>query len=375
MKITIISFGKFHSFDLARELKSKGHEIKIYSSYPYFIAKKYNLNLSNYYSFFFLFIIDRLLFNKLSFTLKNIFAFLVSLSIKYDNDVFILWSDMSPSLIKKIRKRSPKSIIVIERGSAHIISQTKLLTEEYEKFNLKYIPDPYDNDIETLNYQLSDYISLPSKFSKKTFIENGINPKKLFVNPYGTDLTKFYKLNMIKEKFTILTCGLASIQKGFFHVLESHQFIKGDFKHIHVGKIESNMKKYINQYPKLEVHGSIPKDELINFYNQSDVLVFTSIQDGFGMVILEAMACGLPVIATANTGYTTIESDNLKFGFLVDLRSPKQIAEKINILKKDKSLLDELSKNSIDIITKGGFKWKDYGRRYSEFIESITHSK
>ena len=180
---------------------------------------------------------------------------------------------------------------------------------------------------------------------------------------------------MIKEKFTILTCGLASIQKGFFYVLESHQFIEGDFKHIHVGKIDSNMKKYINQYPRLEVHGSMPNDELINFYNQSDVLVFTSIQDGFGMVILEAMACGLPVIATANTGYTTIESDVLKFGFLVDLRSPKQIAEKINILKKDKNLLDELSKNSIDIIKQGGFQWKDYGRRYSEFIESIPHNK
>ena len=60
MKVSIISFGKFHAFDLARELKSNNLKVKLYSSYPYFIAKKYGLNNNEHFSFFLLQIIDRL---------------------------------------------------------------------------------------------------------------------------------------------------------------------------------------------------------------------------------------------------------------------------------------------------------------------------
>lgn len=168
-----------------------------------------------------------------------------------------------------------------------------------------------------------------------------------------------------------MTCGLASIQKGFHYMLKAHELIEGDFTHIHVGNIDLIFKNDLRNYPNLKIINSISHDLLIDYYNQADILVIPSIQDGFGMVILEAMACGLPIISTHNTGFSTIDTKGSECGYIIDIRSPNQIAEKINLLNKDINLLNQFSFNSLKIISKGGYKWSDYGTRYSNFLNAI----
>jgi len=374
MNVSIISFGKFHSFDLARELKNRGLNVSLYSSYPFFIAKKYNLTKFEFFSFFLLQLLDRLCLRFFSEEIKIIFSKIVFKILKKNQQYFIIWSDIPSSFVKRL-KADKNSKIIIERGSAHINYQTKLLIDEYKINGLKFNYSKSDIQNEIENYNLGDYISIPSYFAKKTFLLEGINEKKIFLNPYGTDLTKFKKINNEKKgKFTFVSCGLASIQKGFLYLLQSHKYIEGDFCHIHIGRVDNEIKKKISDYPNLKILGSIKHDQLYKYYNLGHVFIFPSIQDGFGMVILEAMACGLPVIATKNTGITTIKSNNLEFGFKINIRDSKDIAIKINQLKNDNSLLNLYSENSLKIIKDGKFKWEDYGSRYSNFLNEKRHT-
>lgn len=370
MKVSIISFGKFHSFDLAREL-SNYYKVNLFSTYPFFVAKKYYIKKNNFYSFFLLQVLDRFTFRFFSSLFKIIYAFSLTLIIPKKQDIYIFWSDIPTFLIKSVKTKSPNSIIILERGSSHIVHQYNLLKKEYDTLKEKLIFPSKNILTELKNYEVADYISIPSKFALDSFLSFNFPKEKLFLNPYGSDLSKFYPKKINKnQKFTLITCGLASIQKGFHYMLDAHRYIDGDFLHIHVGNLDSPFKQNYRDYENLKVINSVSHDLLVDYYNQADVLIIPSIQDGFGMTILEAMACGLPIISSSNTGFPTIKTNGKDCGFIIEIRSPQQIAEKVNYLKKNKNFLKKLSFNSIDTIKSGGYTWKDYGLRYSNFISS-----
>ena len=86
--------------------------------------------------------------------------------------------------------------------------KNKILIEEAKILGLK--KKPIDERIiqkEIREYELADYISVPSNFAKQTFIDNGINCQKIITIPYGTNLKQFYKLDLKPNEFTIISTG------------------------------------------------------------------------------------------------------------------------------------------------------------------------
>lgn len=366
MRVSIISFGKFHAFDLARELKSNKISINVYSSYPYFIAKSYGLNYHEYHSFFLLQIIDRLTKRKISNILKFIFAKFLTIIIRADQDFIIAWSD-TPNFLIKILKRKYKSLIIIERGSTHIEYQNKILKEEHKKFMINFEISKEIIENENNNYRDGDFISIPSKFVYESFLEYNFPESKLIVNPYGSDLKKFFPSKQNKKRFTILTVGHGSFRKGLYYVLKAHNKIKGEFIHYHVGNIEGYIKDFSKSFQRFKHIESLSQDRLRYYYQKADVFVLASLEEGLSLTILEAMACGLPIITTKNSGVESIKS-NLKFGEIIKPKSADEIAKKINILISNSVLRKEYSENSLKIVSNGGFSWSDYGNRYYKFL-------
>jgi glycosyltransferase involved in cell wall biosynthesis len=82
-------------------------------------------------------------------------------------------------------------------------------------------------------------------------------------------------------------------------------------------------------------------------YRWADIFVLPSLSDTFGLVILEAMAHGVPVIATHNTGAPDILREGVD-GFIVPVRSPEQIAGRLERLASDRKLLREMSVSSFE---------------------------
>lgn len=366
MRVSIISFGKFHAFDLARELKSNNLKVRLYSSYPYFIAKKYGLKYNEHFSFFFLQIIDRLTKRKISNILKLIFAKFLEILIRADQDFIIAWSD-TPNFLIKFFKRRYKSLIIIERGSTHIEYQNKILKDEHKKFNINFEISKEIIINEKNNYNECDYISIPSKFVKESFLEYNFPKSKLLVNPYGSDLSKFFPFKRRNKRFTILTVGHGSFRKGLLYVLKAHNYIKGEFIHYHVGSIENYIKDFSKSFTSFRHIESQSQEKLREYYQKSDVFILATLEEGLSLTLLEAMACGLPIVTTKNSGVESIKS-KLKFAEIIKPKNSNEIAKKINFFQDNLNLKRQYSENSLKIVSEGGFSWSDYGKRYYENI-------
>jgi glycosyltransferase involved in cell wall biosynthesis len=103
--------------------------------------------------------------------------------------------------------------------------------------------------------------------------------------------------------------------------------------------------------------------------SQSHVLVLPSIEDGFGMVITQAMACGCPVISSTNTGGPDLYCDG-KEGFIVPIRSPESIHTALQQLADDSSLQQRMSEASLQLVQSFG-GWHQYGENYSRFLKAL----
>jgi len=96
-----------------------------------------------------------------------------------------------------------------------------------------------------------------------------------------------------------------------------------------------------------------------------DVFLFPSLFEGFGLVLLEAMAMGLPIVTTSHTaGPDLFEAD--QEGFIVPIRSAEAIAEKLELLRSQRDLVDHMGNLAIE--RSRGFTWETYGRRLAASV-------
>ena len=98
-----------------------------------------------------------------------------------------------------------------------------------------------------------------------------------------------------------------------------------------------------------------------------DVFVFPSLFEGFGLVLLEAMAMGLPIITTTHTAGPDLIEEGRE-GFIVPIRDANAIAEKLTRLHEDRSLRDEMSASARRRAKE--FTWEDYGAKLSACVQT-----
>ena len=378
MRINIYVFGRFHAFDLAKQLEKSGLINKIVSTYPYFIGKKWNIKRSKFKSWFLFEILVRInrktkIIDQIFFTncFKSIFSKLNYFSSKESN-IHISWSNSSYQLFKRLRKRQ-ENILILERGSTHQSFQNDILFEEYNLFKTSFDFDFEATRNELIEYEISDYIVVPSNFVKKTFLEKGINSEKIFVNPYGVNLADFKKVEIKKDKFRIIFVGKACLRKGFQYLIEAMKKLEQyEIELWHVGSVSEEIKTLDFKLKNITYHGSKPQNKLYEYYNQCDVFVLPSLEDGFGMVILQAMACGLPVICSTNTGIENVLTKNGEEGFIIPIRDPNAIVERVLELYNNKELRTIMGNKALKKV-QNGFTWDDYGNRYIDFLKKISN--
>ncbi len=382
MKVTIVVGGKFHAFQLAKSLQTKNYLDEIITSYPYskidsFIDPKRikTIILKEIIKK----LIDKLcpqfLWSKLNYFNDDLFDYFASIYLKNKKtDIFVGWSGFSKRSFEKLSNIN--CVKVLERGSSHIQFQHRVLKKEYEKLNLKAnLPSEQIIKKELKEYELADYICVPSNFAKKTFVNMGIDKNKVHVFHLGVDLNKFSfeeKKQSKNKKIQIISSGEVSIRKGSHQLMDA--FIELNLNNcelLFAGNIENGLKDYFYKKKRdnIKFLGSLDENSLNKIYNESDIFILNSIEDGFGMVIPQAMACGLPIITTFNTGASEIVVHG-KNGYVINSGDKLILKEKIKKLYLDQNLRDEMSKNSIQIIY-NKFSWDNYGRKVVEFYEQI----
>lgn len=383
MKVSISLFGKFHAFYMAKALHEANHLNKVITSYPKFLVKP-KLPNKNIKSLFFYEILSRLLRFLQKFKIinidinsfvSNLYSKSVAKKIDMDNDIVVSWSSKSLEIFEKLKET--KTIKILERGSSHALFQREILKEEYKLLGLKE-PKFLNNTAliakQLKEYDLADYISVPSSFVKKTFTDNGIDKEKIIVINYGIDESQFIRTNKTKknDKFIVLYVGSTEVRKGIHYLLDAIKILNNENIELHiVGEISDFLKSIIPDKKNIKLFGHINQNQLYKFYNNADCLVQPAIEEGQSIVQIQSLFCGTPIIFTKNTGgIDFFYNENIK-GDEVDIRSPKQISEKINhfILNPEnlKKYCDEIT-----IIAKKKLTIESYGERlvkkYNEIL-------
>jgi len=388
MKVSIIVGGKFHAFNLAEQINYKKSLKQIVTSYPKYKLKKYGINKEKIYSIISKEILIKF-FNKLSFInlffdynyfLCEYFDSRASKHISYkDIDIIVGWSGFSKKCFIEAKKFD--CIKILERGSSHIEFQKKLLVEEYSRLGITpNIPSEKMINKELEEYNLADFICVPSEFVKESFVKYGIKEDKIIKIPYGVDLQEFSLTKSEKKKdgkFRIISTGSISIRKGSHYLLEAFDNLKlPNSELIFIGDISNDFKQIIKKYLNIKNIKFIKKqnqERLKFFYNIADLFVLCSIEEGLAMVQAQAMACGLPVICTTNTGGSEFIDDGIN-GYVIPIRNINILMHKIKILYNDTDKLQEMSKNAY-IKANSELSWKKYGDRMFDIYQKLLQDK
>ena len=383
MRVGVSCIGTFHAFQLAYQLQQREALSYVVTGYPRFKLRRWQSGVQDN------FIHSLPSCGVLGYTVRKIpranntvISLIDALASRYFDlrarrlvnstlDILTIWSGMAASQIKKAHAYGVKT--VLERGSSHIQFQCDIYAEEYERLGIHAQPITTKPIIkrELQEYQLTDYISVPSQFVKKTFIEKGVDAKKILVSPYGVDIAAFHHVPKTDDVFRVLFVGGLSVGKGLHLLLEAwHELKLPQAELVLVGGIRNDgiqpfLERYRDDYRYI---GKVPHNELYKHYSQASLFVLTSLEEGLSMVIPEAMACGCPVLITVNTGGGEFVTDGGE-GFIIRLHDKKTLQEKIVWAyehQKKAALMGQQAQQTIQKYT-----WNSYGNRTMKHYEHI----
>ena len=142
-----------------------------------------------------------------------------------------------------------------------------------------------------------------------------------------------------------------------------------------IGSISQEFKRmFSGKLPgTVEVLGPLPKDELKGYYSRADVTVLASVEDAFGYVMGEALACGCPVIATENTGGPDLLTDGVE-GYIVPIRSPEAIAEKLVWIYRNPERAREMRRAALRRVRQMA-GWQEYGLRLLNVYQNMREDQ
>jgi glycosyltransferase involved in cell wall biosynthesis len=190
---------------------------------------------------------------------------------------------------------------------------------------------------------MPDYWIVASSFTKKTLIENGAPAERIYVIPYGTDLGHFKpeRANAsVKRPLRLVFIGTVCQRKGVKYLVDALESLPAGAAELTIcGRLIDDAATLLMSRPSIHLRAFVSSEELLHEFQSSDVFVFPSLAEGFGHVLLEAMACGLPVISTTRTAAPDLISDGRE-GFITEpgdvaglvrsleyfLRNPEQVS-------------------------------------------------
>jgi len=304
----------------------------------------------------------------LDYNLPILFDKLASKKLK-KSDVLLTWAWSGLESIKQMKKQG--GIALVEECGSCNKFQNELLKEEYENLGLAFdSPTPqFIIERQLKEAAIADYLLCPSKHVVQSFVANGVSEKKCIVIPYGVNRGIFKPQWLDKSEFTVICVGTVGVRKGYLYLFKALELLQIKIKCIIIGKIEDQFLSHFNSYKHLFTHyDHIPHHELVNYYNKASLFVFPSLDEGMALVQLEAMACGLPIICTTNSGGDSVVEDGVE-GFVIPIRNPEVLADRIKILHDNPKMLKEFSQNAEKKAST--YTWDTYGNKLAKFIESI----
>jgi glycosyltransferase involved in cell wall biosynthesis len=383
VKIALVVQGRFHAFDLARALIARDHDVTVFTNYPQFATRRFGLTVRQIRAFPMHGVLSRAAgldprISEMSEPkLHKAFGRWAARTLAADAwDIVHCWSGVSEELLEA---NTVSGVKLLMRGSAHILEQHRLLVEEESRTGTALDrPSAWMCAREVREYGMADHIAVLSSFAAKSFGRWGVPPSRVTSLPLGVDVNAFRSEPEIQDRrraranrnepLRVLYVGNVSFRKGWWDLAEALQQLR--HRHITttiVGSVAAEAAPSVERLPpNVSVVGKVPQRDLPRFYRAADVFVFPTIEDGFGLVLAQAKAAGLPIVTTDHSaGADLITND--RDGWLIPIRSADAIVSRLTWCMEHRP---ELAAMSDDICTH--FQARDWSEVAADF-EATCH--
>jgi len=285
-------------------------------------------------------------------------------------DLFHVWGGYGSQSLRRAKARGMTTVVQI--ASSHPNFQNRLMGEEFARWGQAW--RVWDAGVARTLREIdqADYILIPSDFVRESFLAEGIPESKLIQVPFGVDVSRFTPATASEARpFRAVFVGQVGLRKGVPYLLEAWKRLGWrDAELWLVGRVLPEIKEVLKTYADL------PGVRTVGFlgapaaaYQQADIFVFPSIEEGSALVTYEAMACGLPVVTTPNAG--SLIRDGVE-GFIVPIRDPDALAARMEHLRADAQLRREMGRAAcarVETLT-----WEKHGQELSRIYSSFHHS-
>lgn len=259
-------------------------------------------------------------------------------------DAIIMFDTTASDCFEILKKECPNTIRILDM-SALALPYIKNIYETQEtgdslqtiKKTQAYLWNDKVMNSLCREFEYADKFIAASSITKESLIYSGVSDDRITIIPYGVNTTKFSseKRRQREEKLKILYVGHVDYRKGVHHLLNVVNKMTGVELNLYgVYHEDSPIYRENKLKDNIHFHGFVTPDKLPYIYRNNDVFVFPSTNDGYGLVVVEAMACGLPVICSANAGAADLIENGVN-GFVYTASDEKMLEQLIEYMRSN----------------------------------------
>jgi len=211
-------------------------------------------------------------------------------------------------------------------------------------------------------WELADLVIVNSELTRRSFASNGADIDKVRVLPLGAPPIRGIGKNggtATSEPIRFLWAGTFSMRKGAHYVLQAWERLRpGRAARLDIVGAVRLPASMLQRVPEsVQFFNSVPRDELFELYHRADALVFPTLCDGFGMVVTEALAQGLPVITTACAGASDLIKQHVN-GLIIPSAEVDGLTTALDWCIDNRQALKSMRIAAID--TAAHWQWADF---------------
>jgi glycosyltransferase involved in cell wall biosynthesis len=360
LKIDVVVHGRFHAFHLARALHEAGHDVRLLTNYPSAVVQRFGFPRSQTLTCvahgvatrMFYRLTRTLRFLQLDAVLHQWFGSWARSKVRRDADIIYIFSGVSEETLRSFRGTDGTEVWVV-RGSSHIRVQSRLLEEEEKRSGVSVEkPSAWMISREEREYAMARRVITLSSFAKRSFVEQSVPLEKVTLLLSAVDVSRFRpdqeimraRLDRIRNGslLRVVTVGSFSVRKGAYDLVEIAKGMAGRMSFRFVGDVPAEalaLKKRAGS--AIEFVPRVPEYELKEHYGWGDIFLFPTIEDGFPAVLAQALASGIPTLATPNSCAPDIVRHG-ETGWILPIRSPSIFLDQLNWCDAHRNELQEM---------------------------------
>jgi starch synthase len=265
------------------------------------------------------------------------------------SDLFLFYSGAGLSTVRRLRQS--RTVCVVEAVNCHVRLQERIMREEYGRLGLPFAGfHAREMARRVEEYALADAVLCPSHFVRDSFLQEGWDADRVHVVPYGIPMSDGRNTTRLPDDgiFRVLYVGQLSPRKGLRYLMEAFDLLRHPHKELVIvgPRSEPSGLEGVAIPAGVRFTGVLKGEELAAAYRSAHVFVLPTVEEGLALVLGEALGHGTPVIATVNSGGSDLFEDGRE-GFLVPIRDPAALADRMQCLADDPALRARMSEAAV----------------------------